>query len=118
MEINRNPVSDELVREGLEVAVKARELLWKFSTLQIDKETLLASLQSIPAKETIFNNWDIFSNDEAIAPCLEIFQVIYSLGEDLDYQLSFYGLDSLREDIRQLDAAIKMLRRQVKQYQS
>lgn len=110
MEINRNAAIDDLVREGLEVAVKARELLWKFSTLQIDQEQLLEGLYAIPAKETIFENWELFRENEAIAPCLDIFQVIYSLGEHLDYQLKFYGLDSFREDIKQLDAAIKMLR--------
>lgn len=112
----RSPVIDELVRDGMEAAVKARDLLWKYTTLQIEKEELLEELQSIRAKEILFSNWGDFQHNEAISPCLEIFQVVYSISEDIDYQLQYYGLDSLREDIKQLDASMKILKRYLEKH--
>ncbi|MHB9094025.1 MAG: hypothetical protein ACYC21_05090, partial [Eubacteriales bacterium] len=107
----RNASIDDLVKEGLEAAVQARELIWKFTTLQITQEEFRQELEAIHAKQIVFDNWQDFQDNEAIYPCLEIFQVIYSIAEDVDYQIRFYGLDSLREDIKQLDTSIKILKR-------
>ncbi len=108
---SRNTGIDDLVKEGMEAAIQARELIWKFTTLQINQAEFVQELEDVHAKRIIFDNWDDFQHNEAIYPCLEIFQVIYSIAEDVDYQIRYYGLDSLREDIKQLDMSIKILKR-------
>lgn len=103
--------SSKLVRESLEAAKKAREWILKFTTFQIDQDEFIKGLGVIEARETITSNWDLFKVNKELYPCLEIYQIIDSLYEDMDHQLKFYGYDSLKEDVRQLDIAIDIVKR-------
>lgn len=104
-------IKSKLVSESMEAAVNAREWILKFTTFQIDQDEFIAGLGAIKAKEAIYSNWEVFKENEALCPCLEIYQIIDSLYDDLEHQLRFYGYDSLKEDVRQLDVSIDILKR-------
>lgn len=104
-------VKAKLVTDSLAAAIKVREWIIKFTTFQIDQDEFVAGLGAINAKEEIYANWDLFRETKELYPCLEIYQVIASLHEDLDHQLRFYGYDSLKEDLKQIDISINILKR-------
>lgn len=103
----------ELVSESRQAAIRARTLLVRFLAFQIDKEQFLNQLHQIPVNDIYFRLWEEFGNvnSRAVTTCLEICQLINSLREEMDYQLQYYGLDSFRDDITQLDVSIRNLTR-------
>lgn len=104
-------INSKLFSEALEAGIKARELILKFSTLLIEQDEFIAGLGAIKAQEKIFAGWDMFKENKDLYPCLEIYQIIASLHADLDQQFTFYGCESLREDVKQIDIAIDILKR-------
>ena len=101
----------ELMRESLQAALKARQLIVKFASFHINEDDLSNGLSMMKAKEAIVSNWEIFKEDKGLYPCLEIYQIIDSLCEDLSYQLRVYGIDSLKDDQRQLELAMDTIKR-------
>ncbi len=106
-----NDIKSKLFSESVEAGIKAREWILKFTTFQIDQDEFIEGLGAIKAKEAIYSNWDLLKENKELYPCLEIYQVIASLHEDLDHQFKFYGYGSLKEDLRQIDICIDMLKR-------
>lgn len=102
-----------MVKDCLAAAVHARTQLAKFVKMQVSREQLLGQLEGINLQEIAANYWDSFQSniDPICTTCLEVHQIINSLREELDYQLQFYGYDSLLEDVRQLDLYIGKLDR-------
>jgi len=104
-------LKSKLFSESLAAGIKAREWILKFTTFQVDQDEFIEGLGAIKAKEKIYSNWDLFKENKEFYPCLEIYQVIASLHEDLDHQFKFYGYESLKEDLRQIDISIDILKR-------
>lgn len=101
----------DLMRESLQAALQARQLIVKFASFHINEEDLSNGLSMIKAKEAIVSNWEIFKEDQGLYPCQEIYQIIDSLCEELEYQLKVYGIDSLKDDQRQLELAMNTIKR-------
>lgn len=100
-----------IAAQSLEAALKARELILKFTTFQVSQDEFVDGLACLGAGQAIRSNWELFTGNEELYPCLEIYQIIDSLSTDLDYQLQFYGYDSLKQDTGQLDISINILKR-------
>lgn len=101
----------KFIRGSLDAALKAREYILKFTTFQIEQDEFVDGLSSLEAREAIYSNWELLQENQSLYPCLEIYQVIDSICEDLDAQLKFYGYASLKEDLKQIDFSIDILKR-------
>jgi len=101
----------DLMRDSLRAASQARQLIVNYANFHIGEDDLGTGLGLIKAQEAIVSNWEIFKADKELYPCLEIYQIINSLSGDLEYQLRVYGMGSLKDDQRQLEVAMKTIKR-------
>lgn len=99
------------MKEALQAASQARQLIVKFTNFHINENDLSNGLSGLKANEAIVANWEMFQEDKTLYPCLEIYQIVDSLRQDLEYQLRVYGIGSLKDDQRQLEIAMNTLKR-------
>lgn len=105
--------SDEetLHRQVLRIGSQALEWLGKFGREQITLEELEQAITHLGAEALLAQNWSRLLQEPALAPCLEVLQLLSSLETELHYQVLRYGPTSLFEDYKELELALARLRR-------
>lgn len=102
---------ETLYRQVLRIGSQALEWLGKFGREQMTLEALEQSLTHLGAEALLAQYWDRLLQEPALAPCLEVLQLLSSLETELHYQVLKYGPTSLFEDYKELELALARLRR-------
>lgn len=102
---------ETLYRQVLRIGSQALEWLGKFGREQITLEELEQAITHLGAEALLAQNWSRLLQEPALAPCLEVLQLLSSLETELHYQVLKYGPTSLFEDYKELELALVRLRR-------
>lgn len=96
-------MAEEITRLGLRAAVLLRGVMLK----KVDRETLAWGLGELRAGALLERYFDRLVTDPRHVHLLNVLHLVYSLEGQLDYQIDEYGLDSVKDDMQELDLSLQ-----------
>jgi hypothetical protein len=96
-------MAEEIVRVGLRAAVLLRGVTLK----KVDAETLAWGLGELRAAELLEKHFARLLENPEHVHLLNILHLVHSLDGQLDYQIREYGLDSVKDDMQELNASLQ-----------
>jgi hypothetical protein len=94
---------EDVTRLGMRAAVLLRGVMVK----KVDRETLAWGLGELRAGELLAKYFPRLIDDPEHVQLLNILHLVYSLEGQLDYQIREYGLDSVKDDMQELNASLQ-----------
>jgi hypothetical protein len=94
---------DEVMRLGMRAAVLLRGVLIK----KVDRETLEWGLGELRASELLAKYFARLVEKPEHAHLLNILHLVYSLEGQLDFQIQEYGLDSVKDDLQEVNLSLQ-----------
>lgn len=96
-------MAEDIVRLGVRAAVLLRGVMLK----KVDRETLAWGLGELRASELLEKYFPRLVEEPEHVHLLNILHLVYSLEGQLDYQIQEYGLDSVKDDMQELNASLQ-----------
>ena len=96
---------EDIARLGVRAAVLLRGVMVK----KVDREVLEWGLKELRAGELLEKYFARLVESPEHAPLLNILHLVYSLEGQLDFQIQEYGLDSVKDDMQELNASLQQL---------
>ncbi len=96
-------MAEEIVRTGVRAAVLLRGVMVK----KVDRETLAWGLAELRPSELMEKYFPRLIESPEHVHLLNILHLLYSLEGQLDYQIREYGLDSVKDDMQELNASLQ-----------
>jgi hypothetical protein len=107
MELN---LSDQkMIRDITRVGVRAAILLRGVMLQKVDSETLEWGLKEIAAGKLLDKYFGCLINRPDWVYLLNLLYLVYSLEEQLDFQLREYGLDSVKDDLHEINFSLQQI---------
>jgi len=104
MEPDRQMIED-VVRLGARAAVLLRGVLVR----KVDREILEWGLGELGASELLEKYFHRLVERPEYVDLLNILHLVYSLEGQLDYQVREYGLDSVKDDLAEINTSLRQL---------
>ena len=96
-------MAEEIVRLGMRAAVLLRGVMLR----KVDRETLAWGLGELRAGELLGKYFPRLVEQPEHVHLLNILHLVYSLEGQLDYQIQEYGLDSVKDDMQELNLSLQ-----------
>lgn len=96
-------MAEDITRLGMRAAVLLRGVMVK----KVDRETLAWGLAELHAAELLERYFPRLVERPEHVHLLNILHLVYSLEGQLDYQIEEYGLDSVKDDMQELNASLQ-----------
>ena len=93
---------EEVMLAGLRAAVLLRGVMLQ----KVDRETLEWGLAELRAGELLERHLSRLVEKPEWVDLLNILHLLYSLEGQLDYQVREYGMDSLKDDLHEINASL------------
>jgi len=100
-ELHREMVED-ITRMGVRAAVLLRGVMLQ----KVDRETLEWGLGELQAGELLQRYFPVLGEQAEFVDLLNILHLVYGLEGQLDYQIQEYGLDSLKDDLQEINGSL------------
>lgn len=107
-----DPKDKEMVRDITRMGVRTAVLLRGVMLQKVDAETLRWGLSEIDPDrlmEKYIGGPDGLTNRSDCVHLLNLLHLVYSLNGQLDYQVKEYGLDSLKDDLQEINASLQQV---------
>jgi hypothetical protein len=103
-------VSDrDMVEEVTRLGVRAAVLLRGVMLQKVDQETLEWGLGERHVPELFERYFQRLVDRADCVPLLNILHLVYSLEGQLDYQIREYGIDSLKDDLAEINSSLQQI---------
>ncbi len=102
MDADRDMI-EEVARTGIRAAVLLRGVMLQ----KVDRDTLEWGLQELRASELLERYFRRLVENPQYVDLLNILHLLYGLEGQLDYQVREYGLDSLKEDLAEINGSLQ-----------
>jgi hypothetical protein len=96
---------DDITRLGMRAVVLLRGVAVK----KVDREILEWGLKELCPSELLEKYFGRLIERPEHAPLLNILHILYSLEGQLDFQIREYGLDSVSDDLQELNASLNQV---------
>ncbi len=96
---------EDVTRLGVWAAVLLRGVMLK----KVDRETLAWGLGELRAGELLERYFPRLVERPEHVHLLNVLHLVYSLEGQLDFQIEEYGLDSVKDDMQELNASLQAL---------
>ncbi len=100
---------EDVMRLGMRAAVLLRGVVIK----KVDRETLEWGLGELRAGELLEKHFARLVENPGYAQLLNILHLVYSLEGQLDFQIQEYGLDSVKDDLQELNFSLQQIAKRV-----
>jgi hypothetical protein len=104
-----NQADEEMVIDVTRMGVRASVLLRGVLLKKVDEETLRWGLQELAAGELMSKYMPGLLNRPDYVPLLNLLHLIFSLDGQLDFQIAEYGLDSLKDDLQEINFSLQQI---------
>jgi hypothetical protein len=107
-----DPKDKEMVRDITRMGVRTAVLLRGVMLQKVDAETLRWGLSEIDPDrlmEKYIGGPDGLTNRSDCVHLLNLLHLVYSLNGQLDYQVKEYGLDSLKDDLQEINTSLQQV---------
>ncbi len=102
----------EMIEDITRLGVKAAVLLRGVTVKKVDRETLAWGLAELRAGELLAQYFPRLVERPEHVHLLNVLHLVYSLEGQLDFQVEEYGLDSVKDDMEELNASLQALSRE------
>ncbi len=96
---------DDITRLGLRAAVLLRGVMLK----KVDQDTLEWGLRELNPSELLEKYFPRLVEKPEHAHLLNILHLVYSLEGQLDFQVQEYGLDSVKDDLQEINLSLQQV---------
>ena len=96
----------EMVEDVTRMGVRAAVLLRGVMLQKVDRETLEWGLGELRAGELLERYFPVLGERAEFVDLLNILHLVYGLEGQLDYQIQEYGLDSLKDDLQEINGSL------------
>jgi hypothetical protein len=103
-EANREMVVD-ITRMGMRAAIILKGVILK----EVNRETLEWGLGEINASALLDKYADRVTSNPEYVQLFNLLMLVSSLEGQLDYQISEYGIDSLKDDLDEMNASLRLV---------
>ncbi len=97
----------EMAEEITTLGMRATVLLRGVMVKKVDRETLAWGLGELRAGELLERYFPRLVESPEHVHLLNILHLVYSLEGQLDYQIQEYGLDSVKDDMQELNSSLQ-----------
>jgi hypothetical protein len=97
-------MAEDIIRMGVRAAVLLRGVMVK----KVDRETLAWGLGELRPAELMEKYFARLIERPEHVHLLNILHLVYGLEGQLDYQIREYGLDSVKDDMQELNASLQL----------
>ncbi len=104
-----NQTDQEMVKDITRMGVRAAVLLRGVMIKKVDEETLRWGLQELAAGDLMDRYMPVLVNHPEYAQLLNILHLVFSLEGQLDFQIEEYGLDSLKDDMQEINFSLQQI---------
>jgi hypothetical protein len=91
------------------MGVRAAVLLRGVMVKKVDEETLRWGLQELAAGDLMDRYMPVLVNHSEFAHLLNVLHLVFSLEGQLDFQIEEYGLDSLKDDMQEINFSLQQI---------
>ncbi len=102
----------EMIEDITRLGVRAAVLLRGVTIKKVDEETLVWGLRELRAGEILEKYLPRLIEEPENAHLLNILHLVYSLEGQLDFQIREYGLDSVKDDLQELNVSLQQVTRE------
>jgi len=106
-----NLADQQMIRDITRVGVRAAVLLRGVMLQKVDQETLEWGLKEIAAGNLLSQYYTRLMERTDWVYLLNVLYLIYSLEGQLDYQVREYGLDSVKDDLHEINFSLQQIGR-------
>ncbi len=103
MAANRDMIED-ITTLGVRAAVLLRGVMIK----KVDRETLEWGLRELRPSELIEKYFARLIEEPEYVHLLNVLHLVYSLEGQLDFQIEEYGIDSVNDDLQEINASLQL----------
>jgi hypothetical protein len=107
--MNLVPEDQEMVRDITRMGVRAAILLRGVMLQKVNRETLDWGLQELAASSLMNKYFHRLVDQPDLVQLLNLLHLVSSLEGQLDFQVSEYGLDSLKDDLHEINFSLKLI---------
>ncbi len=100
---------EDVMRLGMRAAVLLRGVMIK----KVDRETLEWGLGELHASSLLEKYFPRLIDRPEYAHLLNILHLVYSLEGQLDFQIQEYGLDSVKDDLQEINLSLQQMAKAV-----
>ncbi len=104
-----NQVDQEMVKDITRMGVRAGVLLRGVILQKVDEETLRWGLQELAPGDLMGKYMPALIHRPECVHLLNILHLTYSLDGQLDFQIAEYGLDSLKDDLQEINFSLQQI---------
>ena len=101
---DRQMVAD-VTRMGIRTAVLLRGVMLQ----KVDQDTLKWGLNELAISDLMDKYFPFLMDKAEYANLLNLLFLVYSLDDQLDYQIREYGLDSLKDDLQEINFSLRQI---------
>ena len=98
-----------MVKDITRMGVRAAVLLRGVMLQKIDRPTLEWGLQELGVGELMARYFNRLIGDPENVNLLNLLHIVYSLEGQLDFQVREYGLDSLKDDLQEINFSLQQI---------
>lgn len=103
-------LSDQTMIQNItRVGIRAAVLLRGVMLQKVDHPTLAWGLKEIAAGQLLQEHFATLINRPDQVYLLNLLYLVYSLEEQLDYQIQEYGLDSVKDDLHEINFSLQQI---------
>ncbi len=99
----------EMIEDITSLGVRAVVLLRGVMIKKVDRETLEWGLRELRPSELLEKYFPRLVEKPEHAHLLNILHLVYSLEGQLDFQIQEYGLDSVKDDLQEINASLQQV---------
>jgi hypothetical protein len=109
MAVDLNQADQEMVKDITRMGVRAGVLIRGVILQKVDEETLRWGLQELAAGDLMGRYMPVLLNHPEYVSLLNILHLVFSLEGQLDFQIEEYGLDSLKDDLQEINFSLQQI---------
>ncbi|MDF1554560.1 MAG: hypothetical protein P1P84_15925 [Deferrisomatales bacterium] len=102
-----DPIERELVEDVTRLGVRAAVLLRGVMLKKVDQPTLEWGLKELAAGELLGRYFPLLMERPEWVSLLNVLHLVHSLDGQLDFQVREYGLDSLKDDLQEINVSLQ-----------
>jgi hypothetical protein len=107
--VDLNQADQEMVKDITRMGVRAGVLLRGVILQKVDEDTLRWGLQELASGDLMGRYMPVLVNHPEYVQLLNILHLVFSLQGQLDFQIEEYGLDSLKDDLQEINFSLQQI---------
>ncbi|MDM8543489.1 hypothetical protein QUF90_20635 [Desulfococcaceae bacterium HSG9] len=104
-----NSSDREMIQDITSMGMRAAVLLKGVILRKVDRNTLEWGLQELAPADLMGKYCSLLTNRSEYVSLLNTLFLVYTLEGQLDYQISEYGMDSLKDDLQEINFSLQQI---------